>query len=385
MQPAFPDQECAMAFESGSISCRMLYAPRGMPQDAVKRFAQHAAPPIETLGSGEIHGWVGGRHLLDREIDDNNAHYGGYLRLHLMKAERKIPEPLLRAECKMQELARMRAEGSDALGRAARREIRKAVTGRLLPKMPPQLQGITFLYDATAHVAYVTALSDRQLDAFQIAFREAQGSSLAPVTPETAALKRRRANPRDWAPASFSAEAEDDTVDHDPGMDFLTWLWFFSEAKGGLAELPDLGRFAVLIEGPLTFHMQEGGVQEAVLRRGQPLLSAEASTSLIAGKKLRRARVTLARDNEAYAFTLDAPTFAVRGLKLPEPSAGPGKEDMKLDAVSRFQARMHMLGTFREAFLAFFDRFVDARSDATAWAGTVQEMRAWVRSRKSRP
>jgi hypothetical protein len=374
-----------MSFESGSASFRMLYAPRGMPQDAVKKFAAHAAPPIDTLGSGEIHGWVGGRHLLDREITDANAFFGGYLRLHLMKAERKIPEPLLRAECRMQELARMQAEGSDALGRAARREIREAVTARLLPKMPPQLQGITLLYDATAHVAYTTALSDRQLDAFQIAFREAQGFSLAPVLPETASLKRKRANTRDWAPASFAAEAADDAVDHDPGMDFLTWLWFFSEAKGGLAELPDLGRFAVAIEGPLTFHMQEGGVQEAVLRRGQPLSSAEAGTSLRSGKKLRRARVNLARDNEAYSFTLDAPSFTIRGLKLPEPSAGPGKEDMKLDAVSRFQSRMHMLATFREAFLSFFDRFVDLRGDADAWPRTIKEMRAWVAGRKSRP
>src|SRR5690242_11162172 len=108
----------------------MFYVPRGLPDDAVQKFAKHAAPPIESLGDGEINGWVSGRHLLDRKINRDNAYYGGFLRLTLMQAERKIPEPLLRAESKMEEIAQLQASGEERLTQATRSDIRRSVTAR---------------------------------------------------------------------------------------------------------------------------------------------------------------------------------------------------------------------------------------------------------------
>ena len=100
-----------MAFESGSITTRVFYVPGGLPHDAVERFAEQAAPPIENLGREGISGWVTSRHLLDRDITPESATLAGYLYLYLMQAERKIPPALLRAECRMEELVEMRARG----------------------------------------------------------------------------------------------------------------------------------------------------------------------------------------------------------------------------------------------------------------------------------
>jgi hypothetical protein len=96
-----------MSFESGSVATRLFYAVKGLPKDAVERFSRHEAPPLKSLGSQSTHGWVGGRHLLDVPITEENAHYGGYLRLALVKAERKVPTSLLRAECLLEEVAYM--------------------------------------------------------------------------------------------------------------------------------------------------------------------------------------------------------------------------------------------------------------------------------------
>ena len=76
-----------------------------MPKDALERFAAHAAPPLKSVGVESVHGWVGGRHMLDLPITEESAFYGGYLRLVLMKAERKVPTSLLRAECMLEEWA----------------------------------------------------------------------------------------------------------------------------------------------------------------------------------------------------------------------------------------------------------------------------------------
>jgi hypothetical protein len=362
----------------------MFYTPRALPRNVVEKFADHAAPPIETLGDGEINGWVSGRHLLDRKITDDNAYYGGFLRLTLMKAEKKIPESLLRAECKIEELAQLAASGDERLSQKARGDIRRSVSARLMPKMPPTLKGIPFVHDEKADLLYAAALSEKQLDAFQIFFTQTVGFGLIPVLPETASLKRLQANVKDWDPTSFSPEVDDDEVPESPGRDFLTWLWFVAEARGGMIKAGELGDFAVMIEGPLLFVSEGAGAHEAVLRKGEPLVSAEAKTALLSGKKLKRAKITLARGDQSWTCSFEADQFVFRGLKLPEgdPSASPGQG--KLDAVSRFQERMALLDTFQGAFLGLFDRFVDERRDRKIWKDAQADIHKWVSGRKTR-
>jgi hypothetical protein len=354
----------------------MFYVPEGVQEDAVSGFAKHAAPPIDTLGKDEINGWVTGRHLLDRNITEEHARVAGYLRLTLMKAQRKIPPPLLRAEVRMAELAEMEAQGVPFLKRQVRSEIKKSVIDRLLPTMPPHLTGVPIVDDHHGDILYAGAMSEKQVDALTYFFQRATGSAAVPLTPGAAALKRRKVNARDLGPTSFSPEYDDGKASDSLGQDFLTWLWFFSEARGGILSLPGLGEFGVIIEGPLMFVLEGEGAHVTVLRNGEPLYSAEAKTSLLSGKKLRRARVTLARGEESWSVTLDAEEFVFRGLKLPK-----GDE---LDPVSRFQERMLAIETFREAILSTFDRFLEERADPARWKTTREDVHKWVAARRTR-
>jgi hypothetical protein len=365
-----------MSFESGSITFRMFYLPQPMPRDYLERFAARAAPPISALGDTPMHGWVTGRHLLDNHITRDTAFLAGYLRLTLMRAERKIPESLLRAECKMEELARMQAEGRAELDRRARSEIRKEIEARLLPTMPPQLKGMAFVHAPDSTLVYAEATSDKQLDALEAATREALGFGLIPLSPIHAAAKRIKKDIRELAPSSFSPDCDDDAVGNSPGQDFLTWLWFTSEARGGILKTPSGGDFALMIEGPLMFQMEGQGAHETVLRRGTPELSAEAKIALLSGKKLRRARLLLARGQETWQVTLDAEHFVFRGLKLPEGE--------KLEPASRFQERMTSLSTFTTAFLEIYDRFLKERTNEKEWAKTRDDIHRWVSERSAR-
>jgi hypothetical protein len=365
-----------MSFETGRLAFRMFYLSRPLPTDAVKRFAAHAAPPLDRLGGEPLHGWVSGRHLLDRRIDESNAYYGGYLRLTLMRAERKIPEALLRAECRMEELARLQDSGQPFLDRKTRLAIRRDIVARLLPTMPPQIKGMTLVHPRDAGVLYAEVLSEQQFDAFEANVRETLGFGLVPVTPQYAALHRRKLNLMDLAPTSFSPECEDDFVTDSAGQDFLTWLWFLSEAGGGSLDLARLGEFAVLVEGPLVFVLEGEGAHETVLRGGCPMLSAEAKSALLGGKKLKRAVVQFTRGDATWRTTLDADAFVFRGLRLPE--------EESVDPIGRFQERMVALGLFQEAFLALFDRFLDQRVNPRTWDSTRREIHRWVTERAAR-
>jgi recombination associated protein RdgC len=355
----------------------MNYVVNGLPDDAVARFAKHAAPPLQKIGNGAVNGWVGGRHFFDLPISDENAFLGGYLRLTLLRAERKVPASLLRAECMLEEFAYMRAENKPFVDRKMRGEIKKEVMNRLLPQMPPTLQGIPFVYDERGGIIYTGATSQKQMDAFRARFQMALGVDLIPVNAATIAAHRRNVNVRDWPRTSFSPEVPDTEMDDAPGADFLTWLWFLSEARGGILRNDELGEFAVAIEGPLLLTRTGSGAHETALRQGLPTASAEAKTALLGGKKLERAKLMFGRGDEAWSCAFDAEAFVFRSLKLPQP-----KET--LDPASRFQDRMQKMGLFRDVLFALYDRFLDDRCNAKKWSATKKEIHKWAADRTTK-
>lgn len=366
-----------MSFESGSISCRAFIVPRSLPDDIVERLAANAAPSLDHLKTDPIQGWVGGRHLLDRVITEDNAYYAGHLRLALMQAERKIPPALLKAEQTMEELAYMQANGLPFLNRKIRSEIRQEVVERLLPQMPPQLKGIHLVHSPASNMIYATCMSEKQLDAFQIHFARTLGYAPIPAMPTETAMHRKGLDTDELAPSSFSPNLNDNEVSCVIGEDFLTWLWYMSEAEKGAIALENGDEVAVLIEGPLTFHMEGDGAHLTVLRKGSPLISAEAKTALLVGKKLCNARVNLALNEEAWVCTLDAAPFVFRGLKLPE-------SEEKLDPLSRFQERMVKLDRFLDLFFRLYDEFLSRRSRPGEWGDEVGRIRKWVSDRQAR-
>lgn len=363
-----------MSFESGTISCRAFFVPTELPGDAVDRLAAQAAPSLESLKGEAIEGWVGYRHLLDRVLSEENLYYAGYLRCTLMQAARKIPPALLKAEQKMEELAQLQATGRPFLSRKVRSEIKAQVVERLLPQMPPQLKGIDWVHSPNERMIYASCLSEKQLDAFQIHFARTMGFALVPAMPPDAALRRKQLDVDQLMPSSFSPELDDRSVHFVVGEDFLTWLWYMSEMEKGAITVDGLGDISVLIEGPLTFHMEGNGAHLTVLRKGEPLLSAEAKTALLVGKKLKNAKMNLVFGEEAWSATLDADQFVFRGLKLPE-------TEEKLDPLSRFQERIAKLDRFMELFFKLYDEFLARRSRREEWETEVKLIRRWVSDR----
>jgi hypothetical protein len=289
-----------------------------------------------------------------------------------------VPPALFRAHVALDELAWMRAEDKPFVPRRERLEIRRAVLDRLLPEMPPQLQATKWVVDETAGIAYADTTSPARQDLLRAHILRVTGVDLIALTAETAALVRRRIDVRNWPRTSFSAEVPAERVSERAGHDFLTWLWYFCEARGGVFTDEEHGNFALALEGPLTFTMEGDGAHETVLRRGSPLQSVEAKACLTGGKKLRCARILLGRPGETWTCAFDAEGFTFRGLKLPVEDPPP------MDATSRFQDRLLRLAVFRDVFLRLFDRFVDERSDRARWEQTAGDMREWGKSRSSR-
>jgi len=364
-----------MPFEHGSISFRIFRLARPLPDDYIERFAAHAAPPLASAADSSTTGWVTGRHLLDRDIKDETAHHAGVLRLALLEVERKIPASLLKAECRMEELAVMAAEGKTYLKAPEKAEIKRSIEDRLRPQMPPTLKGIPFVHQPGRDTLYGTALSVKQSDLLCTRFVNTMGYSLLPCTPEFLAMDMDKgSDPRDWSPSSFSPDLDDDMMDVHPGREFLTWLLYHFDACSARVTVPDMGEVGILIEGPLVFHHEGAGAYETTLKQGEPVGSREATACLITGKKLRQAKIHLARGEQSWSFVIDADEFSFRSVKMPE-------VEPDLDAISQFQERMRFLNEFRDLFNAVFGTYLAQRTDAPAWGRTKAAMRAWVTSR----
>lgn len=364
-----------MSFESGTMGLRIMFLMGELPEDALARFAAHAAGGLDGVTEQVSTGWVTGRHLLDRAITEETAFYAGFLRLSLRLSWREVPASLMAAECRMEELAAAAAKGQPFVSRQDRIEIRKAVFERLLPQQAPRIEGIPLVYPPGDDVLYAGALSDRHWGILVDRFRRTTGVTLEPADSYSIARLVSKVDVHDLTPVSFSPEVDDALMEQNAGGDFLTWLWFKAESGRGVVGIPDASNLVVALEGPLTFKHEGNGSHVTVLRNGEPVGSAEAKACLLAGKKLCRCRMAFALGDEIWRCAFDAEAFTIRSLVVPE--------EQGLDPVSLFQCRMHNLNRFRMILFALYGKFLAERTGAE-WRETVKAMRSWSSARPKR-
>ena len=371
-----------MSFESGSTSLMICPLSGELPEDFLERLAKYSAGKLDDVKEDPVIGWVSGRHLLETEISENTSICGGHLYVNLRKAERKIPAQLLNAICRREELAYMMANDTLTVPRSEKRRIKEDAVERNLMKMPPNISATAMVVDRTAQVMYLACSSASQFDVFAAEFVRALEVEPVPLSPNELMLKLFQKSETDLPALSFTSKsgAEDEAM---PGRDFLTWLWFYSEQNLGVLKLADLGEFTIALEGPLTFAFSNGkskdpdlsGAGESVVKKGNPLTSAEAKAALAVGKKLKKAKIMIARgDAEKWTFGFDADTFALSGLNLPE-----GEE---MERHSRFQERVTNLGILHQVLCGYFELFAKSLQ-GDRLKKTQEAIRLWTKERES--
>jgi len=277
----------------------------------------------------------------------------------------------------MVELNLMAETKSPVINRKEKKRIKEDVTQRLLPQMPPQLAGIYFTIDATAKRLYVGAASDKQFDLFQDYFQQTVGFEPLPLTPEVAAADLYQQDPEAILPLNLSPDLTDDQASGTIGQNFLTWLWYLQEDTGGTLPKTQLGEFSFMIDGPLAFIADGPGSLETTIRKGLPTVSAEAKAALMVGKKLKRAKLVLARSRtEVWNVMLDADNFLLRSLKLPEGEA--------LEAHAAFEERITYLHIFQTVLYALYQRFLTEFADSAKAAAFQKKAKQWVKNREAK-
>ncbi|MCF6177392.1 MAG: recombination-associated protein RdgC [Victivallaceae bacterium] len=340
-----------MPFESGSMTTTIFSLPEKLPENFLELFHNARAGMLDDVKDEPQTGWVSGRHLLETSINEETAICGGHFYFNLRTAERKIPSSLLKAICRREELVYMKANETFSVPTKIRREIKETATEQNLMKMPPSISGVPAVIDMTDRTLYLGATSTKQVDEFIGMFYKTVNIEPVQMNIETMLESNNLGSEHDLPNVKFSEKSDFEAV---PARDFLTWLWFYSEHEGGGINHEQFGDFVIIIEAPLTlaFASEAKGAAETMLKKGdRPLYSAEAKAALSVGKKLKKAKFTLARGEDIWGGTFDAEKFCFSGLSVPE------GEEMELH--SRFAERILNLSIFRLVMEEYFKKFVE--------------------------
>ena len=157
------------------------------------------------------------------------------------------------------------------------------------------------------------------------------------------------------------------------GSEFLTWLWFRSEANDGIFSLPaPEGEEAVEVwfDDRLTLGAERGQSLENILKGNTPSISKEAKTALMEGKKVLGAKIRIIRGRVEWVFTIKAETLDIHSLKLPES----GYEDEE----SAFLDRIDLVEQLDSIVMRLFASFLDLRTGPRWAQEELPAMRRWV-------
>jgi recombination associated protein RdgC len=163
------------------------------------------------------------------------------------------------------------------------------------------------------------------------------------------------------------------------GQEFLAWLWYKSEERGGSVEVPGRGDVLVVFEKHMLLEYGEGDASEKVICRGLQTELKEARAGLGLAKKPEQARIRLAHGDYEFSVTLTAAIFEFRNVRLPKTvdSADEGKnaESMEgriLERIALFEQLTHLVGDL-------FRLFINIRA-SHLWNEELVKIRAWIES-----
>ncbi|MBE0582442.1 MAG: hypothetical protein IH612_01625 [Desulfofustis sp.] len=162
------------------------------------------------------------------------------------------------------------------------------------------------------------------------------------------------------------------------GQEFLTWLWWKSEERGGSVEIPDIGDIIIVFEKHMLLEFGEAEYSEKMVCSGLQTELREARTGLRTGKKLEQARLHIVKGDYEWNVTLGATIFEYRSVRppkttasVPDHQASPEEtEGMILERIFLFEELVRIVDDL-------FRLYLRARL-GNDWQQQLQLMRRWV-------
>jgi hypothetical protein len=158
------------------------------------------------------------------------------------------------------------------------------------------------------------------------------------------------------------------------GQDFLTWVWYITEARAGVFKDRDGREFNLRMEERLSVQGGDGEGQESASVKSPSGVLTEARSGLRTGKKVNRAQLRFERDPEAWQVTLKDTDFSLSGLKTPKVETS-DREDEDPDA--RVLEKIFLIEQCLELLDSVYGEFLAVRL-SSKWAEEANSVHTWI-------
>ncbi len=162
------------------------------------------------------------------------------------------------------------------------------------------------------------------------------------------------------------------------GQEFLTWLWWKSDERGGTVFLPDRGDITIVFEKHMLLEYGEGESSEKLVCTGLQAEPQEARTGLLMGKKLEQARIQIVHQDHEYNFTFAAGLMEFRNVRLPKTAAtDSGSTNSPEETEGMILERVFLFEELSRLLNELFRIFIEIRV-GEQWSEELVKIRNWV-------
>ncbi len=354
---------------------------RNFVDERIKRFA------FTGLSTGEAEksiGWTSIDNILDTEFSFANYSIADYLIFSLRIDRKVVPPALLKLKVLEAEQELLAQRGADKIYKAEMTDLKDRVRLSLMSQTPPIPSTFEVCWNVSERWLVFGSLSEKVKEDFVDLFSRTFNLSLRPFLPwdikyvDSLTAGRIDSVFDGTPPGDQPHEGNEDRGSTDLsflGRDFLTWLWFKSEERGGSVMVPDSGDVEVLFVRKLILESGEGPYSETVSCQGMHSNLTEGKSALRRGKKIKEARLKLAVGNNETEFSFKADTFQFQTLKFP-PSFS--MEEDENDREGRILERISIVETTIGLMEQLFSFFLSKRT-VPAWnSDEAPRMGKWM-------
>ncbi len=347
--------------------------PAGFSAFVHQQIRRHAFQDIAANAQEKIMGWTGIENVLDTEFRQSSYAWGDYLLFALRIDRRSVPPSLLKIRVLEAEKQYIKETRRKRVDKIAREQIRDSIHQDLLGHVLPTPSVYEICWSVSDGSLLLTNLSEKVMQDFQDLFKTSFDLAPCPYVP--------------WGPEvtdketvgkiEVLAKATRGEVDQRTlGREFLTWLWYKSEERNGMIQIPGVGETEIHMVRRLVLESGDGEYSETVVCQGMHADLNEGREALRRGKKIKEARLQLTRDAAAWEFTLKADRFQFQSMKMPvvmDRDEGQDNRD------GRVLERIYLIETVVRSMDRLFALFVSLRQPEN-WQQERMRMEKWLQS-----
>ena len=343
----------------------------------IKRFAFREL----SMGSEEkSSGWTSLDNILDTQFEYANYAVGDYLTFSFRLDRKKVPPSLMKIKYLEAEKKALGAKTKKFLSKGEKEELKERIHLELLSKTYPVPSFFDVCWSLSGGWVIFGSLSPKAAEEFEKLFKKSFNLTLSPLVPWDpqrleAGLVEKIASLKDGV--FLNPQSPDPGKAGPPllGREFLTWLWFKSEERGGAVQIPGTGDVEVSFARRLALESGGGEYSESIVCQGFHAGLKEGKAAILEGKKAKEARIQLGAGPEKFEFTLKADSFHFQSLRLP---SGFTEGEEEEDREGRVLERIYLVEKAVKATDQLFSTFLKRRLSPQWSSEEIPRVKKWL-------